>query len=87
MGLELVGERGQTGGQSGGLGGGRSGADRQPDEAAQNIGQLAGFVLAVAESGMILERRGPGVGRQHGAKSTAGSLADDIPPWLRSPGG
>ena len=57
VGLELVGERGQAGGQAGGLGGGRSSADRQPDEAAQDVGQLAGFGLAVAEPGMILERR------------------------------
>ena len=39
----------------GGLRGRRRRADRQADEAAQDVGQLACLGLAIAEPGMVLE--------------------------------
>ena len=73
--LELVGHGGQLRRQPGRLVGGRRRADRQPDEAAQDVGQLPRLGLAAPQPGMVLERRRPGVGGQHGAKSTAGLSA------------
>ena len=53
--LELVGQRGQLGGEADGLGGRRRGGDGQADEAAQDVGQLTRFGLAVPQPGMALE--------------------------------
>jgi hypothetical protein len=55
MGLELVGDGGELRGEPDSLTRGRSGADRQPDEAAQDVGQFMRFGLAVPQPGMALE--------------------------------
>ena len=55
MRLELVGERSQAGCQAGGLGGRRRRADRQSDQAAQDVSEVTRLVLAVPEPGVVLE--------------------------------
>ena len=77
--LELVRQGGQLRGQPCGFGGRRGRTDRQPDQAAQDVGQCTRLGLAGPQGGVVLEGCRPRTRAQHGRNSTAGLPRHDIP--------